>query len=151
MSLFPFASFIVLSGDFGILVYDPALCRFHLLILSIYSFAPFVQFQQHEQQLTRQCDSVIENYTQSYTYTVNLTGGATLGQVDAEWIVEDPYGSGGQVPFPKFGTVWFEDVYATTTNGTILDVDSSTMIYLDNPPLCEAAEYDSYDFYAWST
>jgi hypothetical protein len=94
---------------------------------------------------------IIENYTQSYTYTVNLSGGTALGQLDADWIVEDPYGSSGQEPFPDFGDIWFEDVYATTSNGTYLDVATSSIIYLDSPTLCKAAEYDANDFYAWST
>jgi hypothetical protein len=92
----------------------------------------------------------IENYTHNYVYHIQLTNGQALGQIDAEWIIEDPYGSSGQEPFPEFGTVWFENVYATLHDGTQLDAATSSYIYLDSPSVCEAAEYSTYDFYAWS-
>jgi hypothetical protein len=94
--------------------------------------------------------STIENYSHNYVYQIQLTNGTPLGQLDAEWIIEDPYGGSGQEPFPEFGTVWFESSYAALSNGNTLGPGTSDYIYLNSPSICKAQDYDSLNFYAYS-
>ncbi len=93
--------------------------------------------------------STINNLSQDYSYTINLSGGTALARVDAEWVVEDPAGGSGLEPFASFTDIWFEEVYAQTNVSTTLGVDASTM-YSINSNTCVSVEYDNGDFYAYS-
>ncbi|KAK3942630.1 concanavalin A-like lectin/glucanase domain-containing protein [Diplogelasinospora grovesii] len=92
----------------------------------------------------------ITNVSQGVTYTATLTGGATLGRLDADWVLEDPVSSSGQVPFASFTETWFESAYATTTSGASLGIDGATMYQIGSSGTCQSAEYDNADLYVWS-
>lgn len=69
--------------------------------------------------------------------------------MDAEWIVEDFYDSGKQVPFAQFSDVWFVDSGATTVRGKSIGLDKAAMVHIqgdDGTVLCSAEPYDNSNF-----
>ncbi len=86
---------------------------------------------------------------------LGLTGGTNLCLSDAVWFLGDTSdGTIDQLPFAGFSDIWFEGVQATTSRGKTLGVDGSTLYSLVNSASqvkCEAVQYDSSDFYVYST
>ncbi|KAB5549536.1 concanavalin A-like lectin/glucanase domain-containing protein [Coniochaeta sp. 2T2.1] len=95
----------------------------------------------------------ITNYDRDYAMTVTVTGGTTLCQADADWIVEDFTSGGKPVPFARFDDIWFEDARATTASGGTFGLDNAAMIYLGNSEssaMCIAQPYDDSNFWCSS-
>ncbi|KAE9369699.1 concanavalin A-like lectin/glucanase, partial [Stipitochalara longipes BDJ] len=72
----------------------------------------------------------IENNTQGYSMTVDVSGGQALCLSNAEWVVENPVA--GSLPCPNFNTVWFSNAVATTTTGAQMGIDGTTAIHMDS-------------------
>lgn len=93
------------------------------------------------------------NYNQQYSLTIDLRNGPELCRLDADWIVEDFDSADGQVSFPRFADVWFEECAATTASGKNIGIDGAAMIYLGPDQAnasCLAAPYDNANFYCYS-
>lgn len=95
-------------------------------------------------------NSVINNLDQSTHYNITLSGGAALGRVDADFIIEDPTSSSGPVPLARFSDTWFEETVVTTADGSTKNVDGAVMYYMPSGK-CVSTQYDSNDFWATSS
>ncbi|KAK0630264.1 peptidase A4 family-domain-containing protein [Bombardia bombarda] len=96
---------------------------------------------------------IIANLQRGYSVTLSISNGPALCRVDAEWIVEDFYDGGGQVPFASFSDVWFEETSLTTDRGRKMGLDGAAIVYLQNTTgavTCSAAQYDRSNFVVWS-
>lgn len=74
--------------------------------------------------------AVIENVTTGKTVSHTFSSGSTqgsLGEVNAEWIVEDFESGGSLVEFANFGTVTFTGAQATD-NGSKVGPSGATLI-----------------------
>ena len=74
--------------------------------------------------------AVIENVTRKKTVSHTFSSGSTqgaLGEVNAEWIVEDFESGGSLVNFANFGTVTFTGAQATD-NGSKVGPSGATLI-----------------------
>ncbi|KAK1754262.1 concanavalin A-like lectin/glucanase domain-containing protein [Echria macrotheca] len=89
----------------------------------------------------------LSNLSQSYTYTITVSGGQTLGRVDADWVVERPYYGGSLAAMASFSDVWFQSAYATRVSGN-LGILGATQLQI--PSLCASSEYDDSDEVSWS-
>jgi hypothetical protein len=95
------------------------------------------------------CLSTLSNVSKGYTYTITISGGATLGRLDADWVVERPVYGSGLSGFPKFTDVWFQKAYATQVSGSSsLGILGATQLQIPN--LCASAEYDNANGVSWS-
>ena len=93
------------------------------------------------------------NYDRDYSLTLLLDDGPKLCRQDADWIIENFYDAQGQVAFPRFSDVWFEDCIATRADGEGMSVGGAAMIYLGNDTksaTCLAEPYDDKNFYCRS-
>lgn len=93
------------------------------------------------------------NYNRDYSLTLVLNNGPELCRLDADWIIEDFDDADGQVAFPRFDDIWFEDCVATTAKGTNIGIDGAAMIYLGHDTAsatCRAEQYDNENFYCYS-
>ena len=91
----------------------------------------------------------LSNLDQGYSYTITISGGAALGRIDADWVVERPYYGSGLSGFPKFTDVWFQNAYATLDKGTTsLGIHGATQLQIPN--LCASEEYDNENAVSWS-
>ncbi|KAK3381953.1 concanavalin A-like lectin/glucanase domain-containing protein [Podospora didyma] len=90
----------------------------------------------------------LSNISQGYSYTMTISGGAALGRVDADWVVERPYYGSSLAGFAKFTDVWFESAYATLANGANLGILGANQLQIAGT--CTSAEYDNADLYAFS-
>lgn len=93
------------------------------------------------------------NYNRDYSLTLVLNNGPELCRLDADWIIEDFDDADGQVAFPRFDDIWFEDCVATTAKGTSIGIDGAAMIYLGHDTAsatCRAEQYDNENFYCYS-
>jgi hypothetical protein len=82
--------------------------------------------------------AVIENVTTGKTVTHTFSSGSTqgaLGEVNAEWIVEDFESGGSLVNFANFGTVTFTGAQATDTGSkvgpsgaTLIDIKQNSKV-----------------------
>ncbi|KAK3349506.1 concanavalin A-like lectin/glucanase domain-containing protein [Lasiosphaeria hispida] len=88
----------------------------------------------------------LENLTQSLIYTITITGGPTLGRVDADWVVERPTVGGSPAGFAHFTDVWFQDAYATRTTGSLGILGANQYQILNS---CSSAEYDDSNEVSW--
>lgn len=70
----------------------------------------------------------IENMTQNYSFSVDVSDGQTLCLQNAEWVVENPVS--GSMPCPNFDEVWFAQCSATTTTGATMGIDGTTAIHM---------------------
>lgn len=86
--------------------------------------------------------------SQSYTYTITVSGGQTLGRVDAEWVVERPYYGSSLSGFAAFTDVWFQNAYATRVSGSSLGILGATQLQI--PSACASQEYDDSTEVSWS-
>ncbi|KAK0615579.1 concanavalin A-like lectin/glucanase domain-containing protein [Bombardia bombarda] len=89
----------------------------------------------------------LTNISQGYAYTVTVTGGATLARVDADWILERPYYGSSLAGFAQFTDVWFQEAYATLSNGASLGILGAKQYQISGT--CASAEYDNADLAAW--
>ncbi|KAK4442331.1 hypothetical protein QBC34DRAFT_499759 [Podospora aff. communis PSN243] len=93
----------------------------------------------------------LSNISKGYAYTITISGGATLGRLDADWVVERPYYGSGLAGMPKFSDVWFQSAYATRVNGNLkeqIGIMGATQLQIPN--LCASAEYDNDKEVSWS-
>ena len=91
----------------------------------------------------------LSNVSQGYTYAITISGGAALGRLDADWVVERPYYGSGLSGFPQFTDVWFQDAYATLNTGTTnLGILGATQLQI--PSLCASQEYNNENEVSWS-
>lgn len=80
----------------------------------------------------------IENLTTGKSVSHSFSGQPSLGEVNAEWIVEDFESNGALVPFANFGTVTFTSASAVkngatvgVTGATILDIKQNNQVLTD--------------------
>ena len=66
--------------------------------------------------------------SQGYAITITVSGGPTLCQTNAEWVVENP----GTLDTPEFNTVFFTICLATTTTNAEQGISGATLIYMDS-------------------
>ncbi|KAK0644638.1 concanavalin A-like lectin/glucanase domain-containing protein [Cercophora newfieldiana] len=91
----------------------------------------------------------LSNISKGYTYAITISGGAALGRLDAEWVVERPLYGSSLSGFPKFTDVWFQEAYATQVSGTSkLGILGAAQLQIPN--LCASAEYDNANAVSWS-
>jgi hypothetical protein len=93
----------------------------------------------------------LSNISKGYAYTITISGGATLGRLDADWVVERPYYGSGLAGMPKFSDVWFQSAYATRVNGNLkeqIGIMGATQLQIPN--LCASAEHDNDKEVSWS-
>ena len=92
----------------------------------------------------------IRNYSQNYSYVIQLSNSSSrLSRTSAEWILEDPSSGNSLQPFAAFEDVWFENLYATTSNNANVNLATATMIGISGK--CGVSKYSDTDFYAYST
>jgi len=88
------------------------------------------------------------NQSQGFNYTMNPSGGQTLGRMDADWVIERPYYGSSLAGFASFTQVWFEDAYATLTTGGSMGILGAKQFHISG--MCESVEYDDSHMYASS-
>ncbi|KAK5651378.1 hypothetical protein OQA88_12535 [Cercophora sp. LCS_1] len=90
----------------------------------------------------------LANISQSYVYTITLSGGQALGRIDADWVVERPRYGSGFAGFASFSDVWFQDAYATRVSSGSLGILGATQFQITS--LCASSEYDNANEVSWS-
>ncbi|KAK4187048.1 concanavalin A-like lectin/glucanase domain-containing protein [Podospora australis] len=90
----------------------------------------------------------LTNIDRGHTYTIHLTGGPTLGRINADFVVERPYYGGSLASFASFTETWFQDAYAVRTTGSNLGLLGANQYQI--PGLCASAEYDNLNGRSWS-
>lgn len=91
----------------------------------------------------------LSNISQGYAYTITISGGATLGRLDADWVIERAAYGSGLSGFAKFTDVWFQEAYAQRVSGsTNIGILGATQLQI--PDLCASSEYDNANEVSWS-
>lgn len=95
----------------------------------------------------------INNVDRGYSLTLTVINGPALCRADADWMVEDFFSEGKQVPFARFDDIWFEEAVATTSKGKSIGLKDAAMIYLGKDVAsasCLAQPFDDANFWCQS-